>query len=241
MKKKQNIRDLIYVNGNDFDSKCFYSYGIEFYEFMSCVHNRPENLILLKHNFDNAQWNPHSRFDYVTSQEISELIDDNVYGYGDFCWVDFNNEEDLDKLTKLQIAELLYFGHLAKPLHDIPKVRFAYYAHDDGWFNKLYVTMLEDYEMILSRTITSKLHKLTRRSIVDIPNDITGVLLESTKEGLFIDLSNIKKSKSEIKIPITAVGHYTDMDKVYDLKNEITDYKVWLVFSKKTWKLVREG
>lgn len=240
MKKKHNIREIIYVSGSEIDNHCFYSYGIEFFEFMSCLDNRPENLILLKHNFDNAKWNQHSRFDYVTSQEINELIDDYIYGYGDFCWVDFYKEEDLDQLTKLQIAELLFFSHLAKPLNDIPKVRFAYYAHDDGWFNKLYVTKLEDYEMILSKAVVFKLQKLTRRSIIDIPSDISRILLESTKEGLFIDLSKIKKGKGEIQIPITAVGHYRDMDRVYDLKDEITDYKIRLVYSKSAWKLIQE-
>ncbi|WP_314589199.1 hypothetical protein [Paenibacillus terrigena] len=240
MKKNQNIRDLIYVSGNEIDNKCFYSYGIEFYEFMSCVDKRPENLILLKHNFDNAMWNQHSRFDYVSSLEINDLIEDYVYGYGDFCWVDFNTKEDLDQLSKQQIAELLFFGHLAKPLNEIPKVRFAYYAHDDGWFNKLYVTKLEDYEIIISKTLVLKLMKLTRRSFINIPNNISRVLLESTKEGLFIDLSKIKKSKTGIMIPINVVGHFRDMDKVYDLKEEIIDYKTWLVYSKKSWKLIQE-
>lgn len=156
----KKIRDLIYVS-RDQQSNCFYSYGIEFHEFMDSVKNRPENLILLKHNFDNPRWNGHSRFDYVTKEEIHELIEDDVYNYGDFCWVDFSKEEDLDTLTNTEIAELLFFRHLARPLHAIPKVRFAYYAHDDGWFNKLYVTDLDDYEMLLSQVIVSKLQKVT--------------------------------------------------------------------------------
>ncbi|MBM7569259.1 hypothetical protein [Paenibacillus sacheonensis] len=240
MRKKQMTRDLIYVNGREFDNHCFYSYGFEFYEFMSCVQPRPENLILLKHNFDGAEWNPHTRFDYVTAQGIKDLIDDNVYGYGDFCWVDFEKEEDLEHLSAQQIAELLYFSHLAKPLHDIPKARFAYYAHDDGWFNKLYVKKLEDFEELLSRAIVLKLRKMTRRSMVEIPNEIAKVLMESTKEGLLIDLSRMKKSKTEIQIPITAVGHFTDMDNVYELKEAVTDANVKLVYSKQTWKLIKE-
>ncbi|MDQ0896174.1 hypothetical protein QFZ80_000002 [Paenibacillus sp. V4I7] len=207
---------------------------------MNCVYNRPENLLLLKHNFGNAQWNQHSRFDYVTKQEINELIENNVYGYGDFCWVDFSEEEDLDTLSNNQIAELLFFGHLAKPLHNVPKKRFAYFAHDDGWFNKLYITDLHDYEILLARVITLKLHKLTGRKFFDIPKDISSVLLECTKDGLFIDLSRVIKSKVEFKIPITAIGHYRDMDKVYDFREEISDYKVWLVYSKKLWKLIKE-
>lgn len=239
MKKNYDFRDLIYVSGNEFDHKCFYSYGIEFREFMSCVEQRPENLILLKHNFDNAILNLHSRFEYVTAQEINELIDDDVYGYGDFCWVDIDTVEALDTMSKQQIAELLYFGHLAKPLHEIPKVRFAYYAHDDGWFNKLYVTELADYEHILSKILVLKLKGITGRAFADIPANISKVLLEATKEGLFIDLLKLKQSKAEVMIPLTAVGHYRDMDKVYELRSEMMDCKIWLVYSEDNWKLVR--
>jgi hypothetical protein len=240
MKKKKKIRDLIYVSSEHQNNYCFYSYGIEFHEFMNCVHNRPENLLLLKHNFDNPLWNPHSRFDYVTKQEINELIDDYVYGYGDFCWTDFSKEEDLNALSNTQIAELLFFSHLARPLQNVPKVRFAYFAHDDGWFNKLYVTDLHDYEILLSKVIILKLQELTGRKFENIPEEISSVLLESTKDGLFIDLSKAIKSSVEFKIPITAIGHYTDMDKVYDFREEIRDYKVWLVYSKKLWKLINE-
>lgn len=239
MKKKKITRDLIYVSSEN-QNNCFYSYGIEFNEFMNCVQNRPENLLLLKHNFDNALWNQHSRFEYVTKQEINELIEDYVYGYGDFCWVDFSNEEELDALSSTQIAELLFFSHLARPLHSLPKLRFAYYAHDDGWFNKLYVTNQPDYEILLSKVIIYKIQKLTGRKLENIPKEISSVLLESTRDGLFIDFSKIMKNSNELKIPIAAIGHFTDMDKVFNFRKEISDYKVWLVYSKKLWKLNKE-
>ncbi len=216
----------------------FNSYGIEFYEFMSCVRHRPEHLILLKHKFDDARRNIHSGFDYVTPQEISRLLEDDVYGYGDFCWVDVQKEEALDQLTKMKIGELLTFAHLAEPLQVIPKVRFAYYAHDDGWFNKLYVSDLEDYKILLSKVIVSKLHRLTRRKIGDIPDDVANVLMESTKEGLFMDFSKIVRSRVSLRLPITAVGHYQDMDKVYEYRDEITEHKLWLSYTNRKWSLV---
>ncbi|TJY41995.1 peptide ABC transporter permease [Cohnella pontilimi] len=239
MRKRKKIRDLLYISG-EHQTKCFYSYGIEFREFMNCVPNSPENLLLLKHSFHHAQWNQHSGFEYVTKQNLHDLIEDDVYGYGDFCWVDFSNEQDLDGLTDKQIAELLFFAHRAKPLNQIPMRRFAYYAHDDGWFNKLYVTELDDYKNLLARVIALKLQKLTGRKFHDIPIELSSVLLECTRDGLFIDLSRVIKSTTELKIPITAIGHYTDMDKVNDFREEIKDYKAWLVYSKKSWKLIKE-
>ncbi|MDQ0878930.1 hypothetical protein QFZ77_007589 [Paenibacillus sp. V4I3] len=146
----------------------------------------------------------------------------------------------MDALSNIQIAELLFFSHLARPLHNVPKERFAYFAHDDGWFNKLYVTDLHDYEMLLSKVIILKLQKLTGRKLENIPKEISSVLLESTRDGLFIDLSKTIKNSIELKIPIAAIGHFTDMDKVYDFREEISDYKVWLVYSKKLWKLIKE-
>ncbi|WP_435164186.1 hypothetical protein [Paenibacillus glycanilyticus] len=238
MRNRKKIRDMIYVSRPN-SLNCFYSYGIEFHEFMNCMDKRPENLLLLKHHFDSAQWNMHSRFDYVTEQEIEELMEDNIYGYGDFCWVDFSKESDLDALSAADIAELLYFAHLAKPLHAIPKERFAYFAHDDGWFNKLYVTDLNDYKILLAKIIVSKHKRLTGKQMNDIPMDIASMLLEYTGGGLIIDLARITMGTKEIAIPLSQIGHYTDMDHVCEMRAEISDYKAWLVYSNKSWKLIK--
>jgi hypothetical protein len=84
--RKRKARDLVYVSGN-VDEKLFYSHGIEFREFVESCEERPKNLILMKHNFDNAQWNFRTRLHYVSNDEIDNLIEDDVYRYGDFCWV----------------------------------------------------------------------------------------------------------------------------------------------------------
>lgn len=46
---------------------------------------------------------------------------------------------------------------------------------------------------------------------------IRNLISEGTREGLFIDLTKTIKYKGKLRVPITAIGHYTDMDKVYDL------------------------
>jgi hypothetical protein len=152
------------------------------------------------------------------------------------------NENVFDKLNDNDIAELLFFAHLARPLNRviISKImnRFAYYSHDDGWFNKLYVRSFQDYETILVNVIINKLQKITNRRIAALPANISSYLLESTVEGLFIDFSRITKNRTEIRLPIALIGHHTDMDKVYNFKNENSSNKVWLEYSKKTWKVV---
>ncbi|MUT66737.1 hypothetical protein [Paenibacillus sp. NEAU-GSW1] len=239
MNKIGKTRDLIYVSKED-HTNCFYSYGIEFHEFMSCIPDRPDNLLLIKHNFEEALMNRHTGFEYVTKQEINKLIEDDVYGYGDFCWVDFIDEEELDALSSDQIAQLLFFGHLARPLHKIPMNRFAYFAHDDGWFNKLYITEHQDYENLLANVIPMKLRRLTGRKVNGIPSAIASKLVTCAKDGLFIDLSNVIKSRTQLKIPMTAIGHWTDMDQVYNLREEINHYQIWLLYSNKVWRIVKE-
>lgn len=244
MKKNKQVRDLVYVSG-DIEAKLFYSYGIEFPEFMNSCKDRPKTLVLLKHNFDHSQWNFRSRFDFVNKDEIDRLIDDDVYGYGDFCWIDLENEAELDRLSDEDIAELLFFGHLAKPLHQasLSRIinRFAYYAHDDGWFNKLYVNSVEDYKTMLANVIIDKLRIVTDRIVSSFPEDISSILLDRTIEGLFIDFRSVIKNRTQVRLPVTVVGHYTDMDKVYSLRDEIDIYKIWLEYSKETWKLINEG
>lgn len=241
MKRIKKIRDLIYVNGN-LEDKVFYYYGIEFYEFMNLINNRPNNLILLKHNFNDAKWHYYSRFDFVSEVEIDSLIEDNIYSYGDFCWIDFKNEEDLDNLSDSEIAELLLFAHLARPLNQdsFKKImnRFAYYAHDDGWFNKLYVNNIDDFEILLSRVIMDKLRKFTKRKFSGLPKHLTSLLLDSTRKGLFIDFTRVQMNRTSVRVPFTTVGHFTDMDMVYDLRDEIDNYMVWLEYSKKNWTLI---
>lgn len=240
LKKEKQLRDLIYVSSN-LEEKYFYSHGIEFMEFMNSVSDPPSNLILLKHEFNDADWNQHTRFDIITKNQIDHLINDNVYKYGDFCWVDYTCEDDIDKWTDEEIAELLLFGHLARPLKKMPMDRFAYYAHDDGWFNKLFVKQISDYETLLSKVIINKINNFTGKNYMKMPIEIKQKLIEKTVNGLFIDFKTIIKNRNEIRIPLIEVGKFTDMDKVFDLRKERRNYNTWLIFSGEKCELIEEG
>ncbi|WP_438431606.1 hypothetical protein [Gorillibacterium sp. sgz500922] len=240
MKSKPKSRDCLYLCRCQEEMDGFYSYGIEFHEFIACVHSRPENLILLKHQFGDAQWNRHTRLDYVTKQELPELLEDNVYGYGDFCWVDIRREEDLDQLNDSQVAQLLFFGHLAKPLNGIPMERFAYYAHDDGWFNKLYVARVEDYAGMLARCIPFKLRNLYKRDCADLPVNLADALVQTAADGWVIDFAKARLSRTQIQLPLTTIGFYTDMDQMFERKGQIKESDRWLVYSQRRWQLSTE-
>jgi hypothetical protein len=94
------------------------------------------NMLLLKHNYWGKAMEIKSNLERVIGENINEFMKEDVYNFGDFCWVDFNNEHNLDKLEPIEVAHLLYLGQMKKPI-DTPffdKIdnRFAYCAHDNS-------------------------------------------------------------------------------------------------------------
>ena len=98
MKKHAGARELIYVCMNHLDQYVL-SYGIEFAEFLKGIPVQPPNLLLLRHKFDEGHFNMHTLLDYVDHESLNKLAVSDVYGYGDFCWIDFEDEEDLNQLS----------------------------------------------------------------------------------------------------------------------------------------------
>jgi hypothetical protein len=249
------IRDLIYIHYNNLEQYVI-SYGIEFKEFMDSNSSKLKHILLLKHQFNDADFNMHTLLEFVTHEKIERLIKDGVYDYGNFCWVDFSEVEGLNELTGQEIAELLYLGHikqhLKSPFYQKLANRFAYLAHDDGWFNKVYYRQLDDFYELLGNTIGSKMSNLyTKKTFFNLQKTrlfppISGKtfaqLLLLMKEGIVISLKDREEFRQRIEIPIWTIGDFIDMDDMYEEVQKVNrdDYQAKLVFEKKTneWKLL---
>jgi hypothetical protein len=63
------------------------------------------------------------------------------------------NTETFPNIPKMEIAELLYFGHQGEPFDEIRipslKNNYLYYAHDDGWFLRLYYINWDDIVQLI--------------------------------------------------------------------------------------------
>ena len=253
-KHHQDIRDLIYVHINQTDQYVL-SYGIEFEEFAAAFSDSLNHLLLLAHRFDDADFNMHTLLEYCPAERISKLAAEDVYGYGNFCWIDFIEEEVLNELTGQEIAELLYLGHqkqhLKLPFYNKLGNRFVYLARDDGWFNKTYYRNFKDFFHLLSGVIPSKLGQLKpeksllgirkKRSYPSVNKEILLSLIPYIKEGICISLRDADQQRGRVEIPIWVIGDYDNMDDMYEgyeqIANKQSDAK--LVFEKKTkeWKL----
>lgn len=256
MKKQvHDIRDLIYIHHHNLDQYVI-SYGIEFKEFMASFSSNLNYLLLLKHHFNDAEFNMHTLLEFVPQEKINKLINDGVYGYGNFCWLDFAEVEGLNELNGQEIAEILYLGHLKQhlkqPFYQKLTNRFAYLAHDDGWFNKIYYREMGDFYEMLGNVVGMKLSEIhtkktffnlrKSREFPPVPGKTLTQISHFLREGLVISLRKREETRQRLEIPIWVVGDFLDMDDMYEeaLKLENAPCQAKLVFEKKAneWKLL---
>lgn len=223
------MKELIYIHLNAVHQYTM-SYGIEFREFVKCLPKELNNVLLLKHNFDYSDFNMHTLLDYVEKDNLDRLLKEDVYEYGDFCWLDFEDTDGLNELEGQEIAELLYLGHskqhLSGPFYSKLNNRYVYLSHDDGWFNKTYYRFLTDFYYMLGHVIALKmshirgekgLFNLKRgREFPSVPRDVIASFKDKMKEGMVISISRANQTRHKIEIPVWVIGDYINMDEMVD-------------------------
>ena len=96
MKAQAGSHDWIYIHTNSAQDYVVTN-GIELKEFYFALFDRLNHLLLLKHQYGNASYNMHTYLEFVKSDEVKKMVRDDVVAYGDFCWIDFEDEAGLDK------------------------------------------------------------------------------------------------------------------------------------------------
>lgn len=238
----RKLRDIIYINA-DLDESWVLYYGIEFKEFFAALPGSLSNLLLLAHDYYWGSLRSSSSFlDYVIGEQITDLAKQDIYMYGDFCWVDFDHESAIDLLEPQEIAELLYLSHMNKPLGSpfFSKLnnRFAYCAHDDGWRCKLYCRELREFAEVIANIVKSTVSTSKRRKIYPMTDELKTHFIKLSEDGLLIDFHNVSKEDRRISIPIYTIGKLDDMDDMYNNLNRYigtSKFKGWLVHTNKNW------
>ncbi len=252
-----HIKEIIYING-DRRNSCFLTSGITFQEFANNIPSPLQNVLLLKHDFDWTDLNYHTLFEYVEEENMRKLVDADVAQYGEFCWIDFDDVNDLDELEPTEIAELLYLAHkkepIGKPFFPLLKNKYVYLSHEDGWHNKVYYRRTQDFAALLAKVIPYKLgmsmkkrFPLFQKSKVypAVTREVTEKLIPYTEDGLLIDLSEKTDSRKGLEIPVYVIGTFETTDEIIEnLREHKRDAynKGWLVYDKKEqdWNFVLE-
>ncbi|MBH5316840.1 hypothetical protein I6N90_03320 [Paenibacillus sp. GSMTC-2017] len=233
-------KDVIYMIYNEKEQSVT-SMGIKFNDFVTSLTIELNNVLLLASQYTGEDYHTDLRLEFVRKEHLIDLYKENVYDYGDFCWVDFDEITSLDNLEPQEKAELLYLEHykkaLSNPFSDKLNNKYVYLAHDDGWYNKVIYKDINEFINILRQLIPNRL-SMYKKSMERLGLDVVQQLVRLAKDGILIELYRCIKSKNSIEIPFSIIGKILDFDDVY---NNMERHKAkansefWLVFKNKQW------
>ena len=167
--------------------------GMEFRNFMNGIRTKPSNILILKGSPADCSFSNNLFMEYITNEHMESFLKDDVYSYGDFCWVDFEDEDSLKKVTEQELAELLYVGHkkmpLSKIVFDSLKNKIIYLCHDDDYWVKVYMLDIKDYKKVIEHKILTEL-KGRKKQIAPISDEIMNIMYDYFKNGAVIDFEN---------------------------------------------------
>ncbi len=222
----------------DEESNSVFTSGMTFKDFMSGIKETPNNILVLKGFPDEGNWSHKLGFEYILQNNMESFIEEDVYSYGDFCWVDFQCEDDLEKVSNEELAELLYLAHRVEPLrkftfHSLQN-RYAYLCHDDDYIVKVYMNDIKVYKEVIHHKILSEL-KGRKRSIEPVPSEILDKLYDMFKGGAAFDFENAYSNGVNI-YPIKKDGYIDDIHKSLDRKRNIPGCGICLDYNPRTKK-----
>jgi len=129
---------------------------------------------------------------------------------------------------------------LNEPFFEGLKNRYAYFAHDDGWFGRLFCNNYEDFSVIIGSVIIDRVEKLTKMT-TQMSEELKIKLLSLAEDGLLIDFKNIVCDVENLGIPIYVIGKYEDMDNLINNRDKNKDnavYSAKLINSIIGWEII---
>lgn len=132
------------------------------------------------------------------------------------------------------------FNPINSPFFHNVDNKYAYLAHDDGWFCRLYCKNMNDFKEILSNKVIKMVSTSKRREIYPMSDDVKEQLFNLCSDGLLIDFSYIYKDERQIQIRIFTIGEFLNMDEMYnglERHKYNSKYSAWLIHKNKKWRI----
>jgi len=237
-------KDFCYIKIDETNNYIFSS-GMEFKDFMNGISEKPKNLLILQGYPDSCKRSEKLFLDYIATEQIEDFIKEDVYGYGDFSWVDFKDTTCFEKISKQEIAEILYAGHFWEPMSKFTfnslNNKYLYKAHDDDWIVKVYVADIKEYKKVIEYKILFEL-KGRKKYIAPIPDEILNKLYDLFKKGAVIDF----EQSSDTSVTIYPIGNLKYVD---DIHSKLDNYRnkeysclhINYITRKKTWEMRKKS
>jgi len=238
-------KDLLYIK--TFPEQCYInSSGVGFRLFYDAITNKPKNLLLLSNAFAQAKIDQDIFIEYADTSTIALLYQDDIYNYGDFCWVDYSSDDKKKELKPQILAELLYLNHYKKPLYspfwNELENEYAYLAHDDDWWTKIYMRNVELMKPVIHHKVLSEL-KGRKKQIANLPTDILDAIWAHCENGLAIDFETATVSGSCTGVRFYPIGVFENMNEMYQrlcwLRTKLVSDSGWLEYNprNKKWRI----
>lgn len=233
LKSAEDFMHHLYIHMNDVDRFVIFS-GISLKQFLPSVES-VKNVLLLKHAYEEGSFNMHTQFDFVSSEDMQDFLKTEQDLKKDLCWVDFTTEKNVDALTPLEQAELLYLSHKREPLTTpfMSKLqnRYAYYSSVSDKMTKVYFRFIGDSELLVANLFNQMIKEkesagsFWRRKNKDnlpmIEPSTLRLYRPFVKEGALLSLYKLDKPSARYGIEIRTLSDYNFPDEVWDDLGEL--------------------
>ncbi|NBI28432.1 peptide ABC transporter permease [Chengkuizengella marina] len=243
----KKIRSVVYLFSN-VKEKCIHSTGIDFNEYVNSMCQDLNHILLLSSQYEGNDYHNGLRMDYVRKEDLDNLLKEDVYKFGEFSWIDFEELNSLDLLNPQDVSNILYLDHMKEPINtpffETLNNKYVYLAHDDGWFNKCYVKEQNSYERLISNLIPLKLKEIHRKKTSMIRKEVGEYLFKLSTEGLLIDFKEASTSVRDFKLPVYIIGENYNFDNLInnlDFHKKKAKEKLWLVYKEKLWNIMNDN
>lgn len=156
---------------------------------MQGIKDKPKNILILSGDPIYSELNIDLNLEYISGKDLNDFYKEDVYSFGDFHWVDFDAEENLNNIDKLELAKILYLNHKGIPFDTFIfkslNNKYAYIAHYDDYIVNVYVKNIEDYKYVIESKILKEF-KGRKKYISNIPNEILEKIFDMCESGIMI-------------------------------------------------------
>ena len=183
------------------------SKGITLKDFQQATTTFPQNILLLMNDNDLGELEANTGLRMVRGEETIRQFFNQYEHSHNIKWIDFQNIDLIRQMKPIEIAELLYFGHMKSQLHSpfFYKLQnnFVYFDEENN-FGKVYYRRMNEFYAVLQKAIERHLEKQVNANkwffkkptkITSMSEDFLEELNPILQEGILFDFIEVKEEK----------------------------------------------
>lgn len=243
-------KDFLYLH-LDTISNSLFARGLSVEDFSSSLIEQPEQLLLLDAQETEGEYDPHTGLRIIRGKnEVAKyFFQKSKKQETQLKWLDFKDLDLLHQLTPMDIAELLYFGHMMSQLRSpfFYKLQNKYvYFEKPGDVTKVYYRHMEDFYRLISYKISDIVfQKVNKRrgwfkpqiDISPIDPDAIKTLKVAFQEGVVFDIRQGQMVDSIYTIPLYLGDDRMKNIRPKNLKEENEVGKITYDVTKDLWEV----